>query len=83
MAVLPFTVSIANTFFGVGPQDFPFTSTSLTLMFPLLAYVGLKLRPQEFSPLAYQTLFDHVRDPIFVIDNDQRIICANKAARSY
>ncbi len=50
-------------------------------MFPLMAYVGLKLRPQEFSPLAYQTLFDHVRDPIFVIDNEQSIICANKAAQ--
>jgi diguanylate cyclase (GGDEF)-like protein/PAS domain S-box-containing protein len=80
-AVFPFSVSIANTFLGVGPQDFPFTTTSLTLMFPVLAYVSLKQRLQEFSPLEYQTLFDHVRDPIFVIDNDQVIICANKAAQ--
>lgn len=80
-AVFPFSVSIANTFLGIGPQDFPFTTTSLTLMFPILAYVGLKQRLQEFSPLEYQTLFDHVRDPIFVIDNDQVIICANKAAQ--
>ena len=80
-AVFPFSVSIANTFLGVGPQDFPFTTTSLTLMFPVLAYVSLKQRLQEFSPLEYQTLFDHVRDPIFVIDNDQIIICANKAAQ--
>lgn len=80
-AVLPFTVSIANTFLGIGPQDFPFTTTSLTLMFPFLAYVSLKLRVHEFSPIAYQTLFDHVRDPIFVIDNDQVIICANQAAQ--
>jgi len=81
VAVLPFTVSIANTFFGVGPQEFPFTTTSLTVMFPLMAYVGLKLRLQEFSPIAYQMLFDHVRDPIFVIDNQQSIICANKAGQ--
>jgi len=81
VAVLPFTVSIANTFFGIGPQDFPFTSTSLAVMFPLMAYVGLKLRLQEFSPVAYQMLFDHVRDPIFVIDNEQSIICANKAGQ--
>ena len=81
VAVLPFTVSIANTFFGVGPQEFPFTTTSLTVMFPLMAYVGLKLRLQEFSPVAYQMLFDHVRDPIFVIDNEQSIICANKAGQ--
>ncbi len=80
-AVLPFTISIANTFFGIGPQEFPFTTTSMTVMFPLFAYVSLKLRLHEFSPLAYQTLFDHVRDPIFVLDNEQSIICANKAAQ--
>ncbi len=81
VALLPFTVSIANTFFGIGPRGFPFTSTSLAVMFPLMAYVGLKLRLQEFSPVAYQMLFDHVRDPIFVIDNEQAIICTNKAGQ--
>jgi diguanylate cyclase (GGDEF)-like protein/PAS domain S-box-containing protein len=82
VATFPFIVSISNTFLGIGPQDFPFTSTSLTVMFPIMAYVSLKLRLQEFSPVAYQTLFDHVRDPIFVIDNDQQIICTNKAAQA-
>jgi diguanylate cyclase (GGDEF)-like protein/PAS domain S-box-containing protein len=81
VTVLPFAVSIANTFFGVGSPEFPFTTTSLTVMFPLMAYVGLKLRFQEFSPVAYQMLFDHVRDPIFVVDNEQCIICANKAGQ--
>ena len=80
-AVFPFVVSISNTFLGVGPQEFPFTTVSLTLMFPFLAFVSLKLRLHEFSPLAYQTLFDHVRDAIFVIDSDQVIICANKPAQ--
>ena len=80
-ALAPFLVGIANTFFGVGPQEFPFTSTTLALLLPLIAYVSLTLRVHEFSPLAYQTLFDHVRDPIVVIDNDQCIICANQAAQ--
>jgi diguanylate cyclase (GGDEF)-like protein/PAS domain S-box-containing protein len=80
-ALVPLLVSIANTLFGIGPRDFPFTSTTLALLLPLIAYVSLTLRVHEFSPLAYQTLFDHVRDPIVVIDNDQCIICANKAAQ--
>jgi diguanylate cyclase (GGDEF)-like protein/PAS domain S-box-containing protein len=80
-AVLPFAISVANTFLGMGPADFPFTSTCLALLWPFFAYASLKLRVHEFSPLAYQTLFDHVRDPIFVVDNDQCIICANKAAQ--
>jgi len=81
VAIMPFTVSIANTFFGFGSPEFPYTSTSLAVMFPWMAYVGLKLRLQEFSPVAYEMLFDHVRDPIFVIDNQQAIICANKAGQ--
>lgn len=81
-AVFPFTVSIANTILGIGLPEFPFTAVTLGLILPLFAYVSLKLRVHEFSPLAYQTLFDHVRDPIFVVDNEQCIICANKAAQA-
>lgn len=80
-ALLPFTVSISNTFLGIGPPEFPFTTITLALFWPFFAYVSLKLRVHEFSPVAYQTLFDHVRDPIFVVDNEQCIICANKAAQ--
>ena len=80
--LLPFAMSSANTLFDLGPPDFPFASTTLALLWPFFAYASLKLRVHEFSPLAYQTLFDHVRDPIFVIDSDQCIICANKAAQN-
>ena len=80
-ALLPFAVSLANNFLGMGPPDFPFTSMTLALVWPFFVYASLKLRVHEFSPVAYQTLFDHVRDPIFVLDKEQRIICANKAAQ--
>ena len=80
--MLPFGVSIAKNFLGMGPPDFPSTAVTLTLFFPLLAYASLKLRLHEFNPLAYQTLFDHVRDPVIVTDNEQAIICANKAAQA-
>ena len=80
-ALLPFVISIANNFLGMGPSNFPFTTTALAFMWPFFAYFCVKLRMHEFSPLAYQTLFDHVRDPIFVVDNEQCIICANQAAQ--
>ncbi len=78
--MLPFVISIANTFLGMGPPEFPFAVLTLTLLWPFFAYLSVKTRVHEFSPLAYQTLFDHVRDPIFVIDSEQCIICANRAA---
>ncbi len=80
-ALLPYIVSIGNTFLGIGPPEFPFTASTIALMWPFFAWASLKLRVYDFSPVAYETLFDHVRDPILVIDNEQRIVCANKAAQ--
>jgi diguanylate cyclase (GGDEF)-like protein/PAS domain S-box-containing protein len=79
--MLPFIISIANTFLGMGPPDFPFSSVTLGLLWPAFAYFSVKTRVHEFSPLAYQTLFNHVRDPIFVLDEGERIVCANLAAQ--
>ena len=79
-ALLPFTVSFANNFFGFGSPEFPYTSAGIVVMLPLIAYVALSHRVYEFSPVAYQMLFDHVRDPIIVLDNEGRIICANLQA---
>lgn len=76
-ALLPFSVSFANNFLDFGSPRFPYTSTGVLVMLPLIAYVALSLKVYEFSPVAYQMLFDHVRDPIIVLDNDGRIICAN------
>tara|TARA_R110002049_G_scaffold21792_9_gene79108 strand:- start:3602 stop:5521 length:1920 start_codon:yes stop_codon:yes gene_type:complete len=79
-ATLPFMISVANNFLGLGPPDFPFLSTSLTILLPVFAHASVSLRVYDFSPVAYQTLFDHVRDPIVVLDNDQCVICANRKA---
>jgi diguanylate cyclase (GGDEF)-like protein/PAS domain S-box-containing protein len=79
-ALLPFSVSFANNYLDFGSGDFPYTSAGILIMLPLIAYVALSLKVYEFSPVAYQMLFDHVRDPIIVLDNDGRIICANRKA---
>ena len=80
-AVLPFAVSVANTILKIGPITFPFTSLTLVAMLPLYWWATLTHRVFEFSPLAYQTLFDHVRDPIIVLDKARRIISANRPAQ--
>jgi diguanylate cyclase (GGDEF)-like protein/PAS domain S-box-containing protein len=79
-AVAPFAASVANTFLGLGDRDAPVLALSLAVLFPLFVYASLRLRVYEFSPVAYQTLFDHVRDPIIVLDKTERIICANRHA---
>lgn len=79
-AVLPFAGSIVNTFLGVGPIDFPTLASSLVVLLPVYGYISLTMRDFAFSPLAYPMLFDHVRDPIIVLDHEQRIVCVNKKA---
>ena len=79
-ALLPYSLSFANNFFNFGSPEFPYTSAGIVIMLPLIAYVALSLKVYEFSPVAYQMLFDHVRDPIIVLDKAGRIICANMKA---
>ncbi len=76
----PFAVSFGNTMLGIGPIDFPYTASSIAVALPVYAYVALTLRLTEFSPLGYRSVFNHVRDPIFVLDNELRIVSANSAA---
>jgi len=81
-AILPLAVSVANVVFKIGPSNVPYTSLTLVLLLPLYGWASVALRVYEFSPLAYQTMFDHVRDPIIVLDKSQRIISANNPAQS-
>ncbi len=82
-ALLPFVVSISNNYLGLGPPDFPLTSLAMVLLLPVYWYVGITLRFYEFSPLAYETLFHHVRDPIIVLDTNDAIICVNQSAQVF
>ena len=69
-AALPYAVGMANTLFGIGPPDFPFLASTIVLLFPMYYYLSISMRFYDFSPLAYPTLFDHVRDPIIVLDTE-------------
>jgi diguanylate cyclase (GGDEF)-like protein/PAS domain S-box-containing protein len=81
-AALPSAVGAAGKLFGIGPFNFPATSLTLTLAVPFYFWAALRARAFELNPLAYQTLFDHVRDPIIVLDRWQNIISANQPAQA-
>ena len=80
-AILPLVVSFATYLLRDGLANFPLTTISLVALLPLYWWASVALRVYEFSPLAYQTMFDHVRDPIIVLDTAQRIISANRPAQ--
>ncbi|MEX2258233.1 MAG: diguanylate cyclase [Woeseia sp.] len=80
-ATLPYLVSMANNYLGFGPHDFPFTSLTLSLLLPVFWLAGKSLRTSDFSPLVYQTLLEHIRDPIIVLDKADCIVSANGPAQ--
>jgi len=82
-AVLPFAVSVSNNFLGLGSPQFPLTSLTMVFLLPVYSYASITLKFYDFSPLAYETLFHHVRDPIIVLDTDDSIVCLNKSAQEF
>ena len=81
--VLPFAASLGNNYLGFGPPELPVTSLSLVVLLPLYFYASVSLRFYEFSPFGYKNLFDHVRDPIIVLDASEAIVCTNKSAQAF
>ncbi len=79
-AILPYLVGIASGFAGGGTQEFPLQPATVSLLLPVYAYASLSTRVYEFRPVVYETLFNHVRDPVIVLDNEQCVICLNRSA---
>ena len=77
---LPIALSTAAGFLYEGPVDFPFTELVFAGLLPVYWWAATTLRVADFTPLAYKTLFDHVRDAIVVLDTEHRIISVNKPA---
>ncbi len=80
-ALLPYIPSIARHLVGPLQIDFPFTSLTLTLALPFYWWAAVRQRIFQFSPVAYQTILEHLRDPIMVVDNRHRIVGVNEAAQ--
>ena len=68
--------------FGVGPDTISYIPIVFTAMLPMYAWLILGEQIVEFTPLAYQTVFENMQDPVVVIDNDYRVIGLNNGAES-
>ena len=66
--------------FGFGPNTISFVPFVFTLMLPLYAWLILAEQIVEFTPLAYETVFQTMPDPVVVVDDQGRIIGLNHRA---
>ena len=66
--------------FGFGPDTLSFVPFVFTLMLPLYAWLILGEQIVKFSPLAFETVFQNMQDPVVVVDDSGRIIGLNHRA---
>jgi diguanylate cyclase (GGDEF)-like protein/PAS domain S-box-containing protein len=65
---------------GMGPDTVSFVPIVFTVMLPLYAWIILAEQIVEIAPLAYETVFQNMQDPVVVVDEQGRIIGLNHRA---
>jgi len=66
--------------FGVGSNVVSFVPFVFAAMLPIYIWLIVGERIVEFTPLAYETVFQNMQDPVIVIDEQRRIIGLNHCA---
>jgi len=77
----PLTATLAYDF-GLGPNTISYVPFVFTIMLPIYAWLVLGEQIVEFSPLAYETVFQNMADPVVVVDDQGRIIGLNHGAET-
>jgi diguanylate cyclase (GGDEF)-like protein len=65
---------------GLGSNTISFVPIMFTFMLPIYAWLILAEQIVEFTPLAYETVFQNMQDPVVVVDDQGRIIGLNHGA---
>lgn len=68
--------------FGVGSNVVSFVPFVFAAMLPIYIWLIVGEGIVEFAPLAYETVFQNMQDPVIVIDEQRRIIGLNHCAES-
>jgi diguanylate cyclase (GGDEF)-like protein len=67
---------------GLGSNVISFVPLVFAAMLPIYAWLIVGEGIVEFAPLAYETVFQNMQDPVVVIDEQQRIIGLNNCAEA-
>jgi diguanylate cyclase (GGDEF)-like protein len=65
---------------GIGPETISTLPMIFALMLPVYTWLIIGERIIEFTPLAYETVFQNMQDPVIVVDDEDRIIGLNHGA---
>jgi PAS domain-containing protein len=67
---------------GIGPDTISTLPIIFALMLPVYGWMVISEGIIEFSPLAYETVFQNMQDPVIVVDEEERIIGLNHGAEA-
>ncbi len=79
--VLPLVATLAYDF-GLGPVTISWVPIVFTIMLPVYAWLVLGGRIVEYTPLAYEAVFQNMQDPVVVVDEQCRVIGLNFGAEA-
>ncbi len=79
--VAPLVATVAYDV-GVGPDTISYVPLVFAAMLPVYVWLIIGEQIIEFTPLAYETVFQNMQDPVVVIDDKNRIIGMNHTAES-
>ncbi|MDZ7644726.1 MAG: diguanylate cyclase [Woeseiaceae bacterium] len=78
---LPSAALVAHDF-ALAPAVVSSVPLMFVVLLPVFAWLVFREQIVEFAPLAYETVFQNMRDPVIVVDDRQRIIGLNYGAES-
>ena len=79
--VAPVTATAAYDL-GIGPNTISYVPIVFAAMLPIYAWLIIGEQIIEFTPLAYETVFQNMQDPVVVIDDQCRVIGLNQTAET-
>jgi len=77
--IAPLT-AVAAYDMGFGSNTISYVAIVFVAMLPVYAWLILGEKLVEFTPLAYETVFQNMQDPVVVIDQNRRVIGMNHTA---
>lgn len=78
-AVAP-AIAIGAYDLGIGPNTISTVPLVFAGLLPVYAWLVIGEQIIEFSPLAYETVYQNMQDPVVVVDDQERIIGLNHGA---
>jgi diguanylate cyclase (GGDEF)-like protein len=80
-AVPPVIAAVAYDL-GLGPNTISILPLVFAGMLPVYAWLLIGKRIIDFSPIAYETVFQNMQDPVIVLDDQERVIGLNRGAEA-